>query len=98
MPQCENAPPGIDYAEAELFLKPHGCEAAEDTSEVRRQKWHPGEQGDVLQIHVPNAAEVQRQPEAQSTPGRIGRGHWLRNTRSSLCRTHTIEVKPLSTI
>ena len=41
--QRENAAPRIDYAEAELFLQPHGHQAAEDTSEVRCQEWHPGE-------------------------------------------------------
>ena len=54
-----------------MLLQPHGQESAEYASEIRRQKRHPSEQGDLLQVHVPDAAQIQRQPEAQRAPGRI---------------------------
>jgi hypothetical protein len=69
----EGAAPGVDDAEAESLLDPVGHQPAEEASEIRRQKGHPCKQGNVLQVHVADGAQIQRKPETQRAPGRIGK-------------------------
>ena len=67
----ERAAAGVDQADA-AFLQERNHHAAEHAAEIGGEKRQPGEQRDVLQIKMPDLAQIERQPERQRAPGRIG--------------------------
>src|ERR687883_113554 len=47
------------------LLKRHADQAAEEAAQIGGQERQPREQRDLLQVHLPDAAQVQRQPEGE---------------------------------
>ena len=77
-PSIRNAPRVKAQRRALIRLSPArfcsviATSAAEHAAEIGGQKRQPREQRDLLQIQMPHAAQIQRQPETQRAPRRIG--------------------------
>src|SRR5579871_6330086 len=63
----ERAAPRVDERNASL-LQRGGNYAAEDASKIGGEKWQPRRQRNVLQVHVPHFAEIQRKPKRKRAP------------------------------
>ena len=58
--------------DAEGFHQERRDIAAKHAAEIRRQERQPGEESDLLQVHVPLARHVEGNPEAERLPRRFG--------------------------
>ena len=68
----DHGEPRIDHMEPEALVQDRREIAAEDAADVGDQERQPGEQRELLDVHAAHADHVERDPEGEGLPRRLG--------------------------
>src|SRR6202020_3402585 len=68
----DHGQPRVHDLEAEAAMEERREIAAEQTTDVGEQKRQPGEQRELIEVHAARADHVERYPEGESLPCRLG--------------------------